>query len=162
MPHPILGMIIPSTYGSFHKHTQPCLLVVCEEGGDVVLVDLEPFILCMGLQIILNHRVVKLRHLVHRHHGEAVEQANYCILVGFWPRVRARALRAPVFLGSLPRPTGAACPPAHRSFAVPPKTNKKLFPVTKCFPSGPNSGCQGRIFFSTGLSRTLLSYIASY
>jgi hypothetical protein len=25
---------------------------------------------------------------------------------GFWPRVRARALRAPVFLGSLTRQTG--------------------------------------------------------
>ncbi len=71
------------------------------------------------------------------------------LLVGFWPRVRACALRAPVFLGSLPRPTGAARPPAHRSFAAPPKTKNKLFPVTKCFPSGPNSGCKGlfKLFF---------------
>jgi hypothetical protein len=30
---------------------------------------------------------------------------------GFWPRVRARALRAPVFLSSLPRKQGAARPP---------------------------------------------------
>ncbi len=30
---------------------------------------------------------------------------------GFWPRVRARALRAPVFLGSLPSPTGRCAPP---------------------------------------------------
>ncbi len=38
---------------------------------------------------------------------------------GFWPRVRACALRAPVFLGSLPRQTGrCAPPPAHRSFAA--------------------------------------------
>jgi hypothetical protein len=40
---------------------------------------------------------------------------------GFWPRVRARALRAPVFLGSLARQTGRCAPPAHRSFAAPPK-----------------------------------------
>ena len=37
---------------------------------------------------------------------------------GFWPRVRARALRAPVFLDSLPRQTGRCAPPAHRSFAA--------------------------------------------
>ncbi len=30
---------------------------------------------------------------------------------GFWPRVRARARRAPVFLGSLPRQTGRCAPP---------------------------------------------------
>jgi hypothetical protein len=29
---------------------------------------------------------------------------------GFWPRVRARALHAPVFWNSLPRKTGAARP----------------------------------------------------
>ncbi len=34
------------------------------------------------------------------------------------PRVRASALRAPVFLGSLPRQTGRCAPPAHRSFAA--------------------------------------------
>ncbi len=36
---------------------------------------------------------------------------NSLITSGLWPRVRARALRAPVFLGSLPRPMGAARPP---------------------------------------------------
>jgi hypothetical protein len=40
------------------------------------------------------------------------------ITSGFWPRVRAGALRAPVFLGSLPRQTGRCAPPAHRSFAA--------------------------------------------
>ncbi len=78
-----IKFIIPSTVPS-SKHTQPCLLVVCEEGGDVVL---EPFILCMGLQIILNHRVVELRHLVHRHHGEAVEQATYYIFRTFCNKI---------------------------------------------------------------------------
>ncbi len=45
----------------------------------------------------------------------------------FWPRVRARALRAPVFLSSLPRQTGRCAPPlpAHRSFAVSYLTPKK-------------------------------------
>ncbi len=41
---------------------------------------------------------------------------------------------------------GAARPP-HRSFAAPPKIKNKLFPETKCFASGPNSGRQGHIFF---------------
>ena len=41
---------------------------------------------------------------------------------GFWPRVRARALRATVFLGSLKPQMGAARPP--RSFAAPPKIKK--------------------------------------
>jgi hypothetical protein len=46
------------------------------------------------------------------------------ITSGFWPRVRARALRAPVFLGPLPAKRAAARPPAHRSFAAPPKIKK--------------------------------------
>ncbi len=39
---------------------------------------------------------------------------------GFWPRVRARALHAPVFWGLLPRKTGRCAPPphVHRSFAA--------------------------------------------
>ena len=39
---------------------------------------------------------------------------------GFWPRVRARALRAPVFLSSLPPQTGRCVPPlpVHRSQEV--------------------------------------------
>ncbi len=41
---------------------------------------------------------------------------------GFWPRVRARALRAPVFFGSFTRQTGrCAPPPAHRSFLFDPQ-----------------------------------------
>ncbi len=43
---------------------------------------------------------------------------NIYITSGFWPRVRARALRAPVFLGTLPGQTGRCAPPAHRSFAA--------------------------------------------
>jgi hypothetical protein len=44
---------------------------------------------------------------------------------GFWPRVRARALRSPVFLGLLTCQTGSCAPPTtHRSFAAPPKIKK--------------------------------------
>ncbi len=47
---------------------------------------------------------------------------------GFWPRVRARALRAPVFLGSLPCQRGrCAPPPAHRSFAASYSTPKNIY-----------------------------------
>jgi hypothetical protein len=41
---------------------------------------------------------------------------------GFWPRVRARALRAPVFLGSLTCQTGRCAPPPRPSqLRCPPK-----------------------------------------
>jgi hypothetical protein len=43
---------------------------------------------------------------------------------GFWPRVRARALRAPVFLDSLPRPTGRSAPPRPSQLRCSPKINK--------------------------------------
>jgi hypothetical protein len=46
---------------------------------------------------------------------------NYIITSGFWPRVRARALRAPVFLGSLSRQT------AHGSFAASYSTPKNIY-----------------------------------
>jgi hypothetical protein len=53
---------------------------------------------------------------------------EYIYTSGVWPRVRARALRAPVFLGSLPRQTGRCAPPlpAHRSFAVSYLTPKNI------------------------------------
>jgi hypothetical protein len=88
---------------------------------------------------------------------------------GFWPRVRARALRAPVFLGALPRPTGRCAPPRQSQLRCSPKNIKnKRFPETKCLPSGPNSGRQGRICFhwvklhSTELSCALVIYAAPY
>ena len=47
---------------------------------------------------------------------------------GFWPRVGARAQRAPVFLGSLPRQTGrCAPPPSHRSFTASYSTPKNIY-----------------------------------
>ncbi len=51
---------------------------------------------------------------------------------GFWPRVRARALRAPVFLGSLPCQTGRCAPSAHRIFAASYSSAKKyIFTIFK-------------------------------
>jgi hypothetical protein len=49
----------------------------------------------------------------------------YLLTSWFWPRVRARALRAPVFLGALPRLTGALRAPAHPSFAASYSSAKK-------------------------------------
>jgi hypothetical protein len=46
-------------------------------------------------------------------------KANILLTSGFWPPVRARALRAPVFFNSLPSQTGRCAPlAAHRSFAA--------------------------------------------
>ncbi len=47
---------------------------------------------------------------------------------GFWPRVRA-----PVFLGSLLRPTGRCAPPAHRSYAAPLKIKINYFQKKNVF-----------------------------
>ncbi len=74
---------------------------------------------------------------------------------GFWPRVRARALRAPVFLGSLLRPTGRC--------AHPRPSQLRCFLFTP-LSLGPNSGRQGRLSFHwsklhlTELHCILLSY----
>ncbi len=57
----------------------------------------------------------------------------------FWPRVRARALRAPVFISSLPHQTGrCAPPPAHRSFAAYNSTLKNKINLSNL--GRPNSG----------------------
>ncbi len=63
-----------------------------------------------------------------------------CITSGFWPRVRARALRAPILLSSLPGPTGRCAPPAHRSFAA-------SYLPRQSLSSGPHSGRQGHLSF---------------
>jgi hypothetical protein len=56
----------------------------------------------------------------------------YLLTSGFWPHVRARALRAPVFLGALPRQTGRCAPAAHRSFAASYSSAKKyIFTISR-------------------------------
>jgi hypothetical protein len=53
--------------------------------------------------------------------------ASYKNTSGFWPRVRARALRAPVFLSSLAPETGRCAPPPRlRSFAASYSTHKNI------------------------------------
>ncbi len=81
---------------------------------------------------------------------------------GFWPRVRARALRAPVFLVALPRLTGrcAQSPPIADSLH-PPKNKNKIFQKQNVFLQARTRAARG-IYFSTGLSCTLLSYAATY
>jgi hypothetical protein len=83
----------------------------------------------------------------------------------FWPW----AARTRLF-GLINSPKGALRPPPlHRSFAgsYSSKIKNNLFPKTKCFPSGPNSGRQRRISFHwtklhpTELHCTLLSYTAT-
>ncbi len=75
---------------------------------------------------------------------------------GFWPRVRARALRAPVFFGSFNMPNGAlrAPPPMAASLLLINPTKRSLRP--ELAPRG------AYIFHWAKLHCTLLSYIASY
>ncbi len=51
-------------------------------------------------------------------------QGKYMITSGFWPRVRARALRAPVFLESCHAHRGAARPPFPSQLRCSPKIHK--------------------------------------
>jgi hypothetical protein len=84
----------------------------------------------------------KLHSLRHR-------VMSLCYTSGFWPRVRARALRAPVFLDTLSRQLGATRPPPiaasllhiHR-----PKNINLLFPDTKAS-FRPELGPPGSIIF---------------
>jgi hypothetical protein len=103
----------------------------------------------------------------------------------FWPRVRARALRAPVFLGSLTRQKGRCAPPTrpsqlrcffffkNKKISYFPKQNASLqasysskIKITY-FPKQ-NASLQAQtraardVYLSTGLSFTLLCYIAPY
>ncbi len=95
-----------------------------------------------------------------------IHTQKHIMTSGFWPRVRARALRAPVFLSSLTHKTGRCAPPRPSQVRCSPQIKNKLFPETKGLPSGPNSGRQGHIFFHwaklhpTKLRCTLLSYAA--
>ncbi len=86
----------------------------------------------------------------------------FCNTSGFWPRVRARALRAPVFLGSLTRQKGrCAPPPVRRSFAASYSSKIKItyFPKQNAYLQTQTRAARD-VDLSTGLSCTLLSYIA--
>jgi hypothetical protein len=83
---------------------------------------------------------------------------------GFWPRVRARALRAPVFLGSLTAKRGAARPP--RTSQLPASYSSTKNKIT--YFQRKNASLQAQtwaargVYLSTRLSCILLSYIAPY
>ncbi len=76
----------------------------------------------------------------------------YCITSGFWPRVRTRALPAPVFLGSLTWQTGRSAPP-------PPPTPTIAASLLLIYP--PKLSLRPELG-SIGQSCTLLSYTESY
>jgi hypothetical protein len=64
----------------------------------------------MALKKSTNNQMKNLRKcLLSSEYRNAT--SKYLKTSGFWPRVRARAQRAPVFLGSLPCQTGRCAPP---------------------------------------------------
>jgi hypothetical protein len=94
-------------------------------------------------------------------------QEAYKKLVGFGLACAPVRCAHPSFWAHLPAKRGAACPPIAASLLPQKLKINKLFPETKCFPSGPNSDRQGRISFHwaklhpTELHCTLLTYAAS-
>ncbi len=91
----------------------------------------------------------------------------YIITSGFWPRVRARALRAPVVLGALQCP-GALRAPRPLQLRCFMFIGQKIYYFQKLkHPSGPSSTEPPRLRNITfpaprPTCRTLLSYAASY
>ena len=88
----------------------------------------------------------------------------YITTSGFWPRVRARArpcaARTRHFDLSA-EPNRALRAPSPFAASPLPQIKNKLFPETKCLPSAQTRAAWG-IYFSNGLSCTLLSYAAPY
>jgi hypothetical protein len=62
--------------------------------------------------------------------------------------VRARALRAPVFLGSLPHQTGRCAPPANHSCAAPPKQKMNYFQKQNVFLQAQTQAARIKYIFS--------------
>ncbi len=99
--------------------------------------------------------------------GETKKKVNrICKTSGFWPRVRARALRAPVFSGSLPHQPGRCAPPRLsqlRCFLFdPPKIKKLTISRNKNASLQDQTWAARGVYLSTGLSCTLLSYAIPY
>ncbi len=76
---------------------------------------------------------------------------------GVWPRVRARALSAPVFFGSLPRPTGRCAPLHPLQLRCSPQTKKNYFQKQNVSIQAQTRAARC-ICFPTGLRCALLSY----
>jgi hypothetical protein len=94
------------------------------------------------LKLLRSYMAAKLQERVKYNDNFSLD--SYLITSGFWPRVRA-----PVFLGSLKCQTGRCAPPR-------PAQLRCFIFTHQNFPSGPNSGRQGCVYLSIGLSCTLL------
>ncbi len=73
---------------------------------------------------------------------------SYITTSGFWPRVRARALRAPVFLRSLPRKKGRCAPPPPIAASLLLIRSPKIFTIYRTWAANVKG-----FFFSTGPQR---------
>jgi hypothetical protein len=73
---------------------------------------------------------------------------------GFWPRVRARALRAPVLLGLLTCQTGRCAPLAHGSFAASYSAPKNNYFQKQIASLLAQTRAAKGVYLSTGLSCT--------
>ncbi len=74
---------------------------------------------CVWFAMVLQSTSVVDPHCFQCRSWSRVSFSSQCVSAylttsGFWPRVRARALRAPVFLSSLPSPNGALRAPSPR------------------------------------------------
>jgi hypothetical protein len=92
-----------------------------------------------------NRQILPAQDSTARHRRQGVPGTLLLTTSGFWPRVRARALPAPVFLSSLTHKPGRCTSPrpSHlRCFLfIPPKLFiNELFSRTKCFPLGDHRG----------------------
>jgi hypothetical protein len=82
----------------------------------------------VGLHLkLLHERNTEKRNVARKRTRPSVQEESGIIFEtsGFWPRVCARALRAPVFLSSFPPQSGRCAPPpsSHCSFADPSGNN---------------------------------------
>jgi hypothetical protein len=101
-----------------------------------------------------------VNHSLKTTHAINNNKISIFILVGFGRACAPARCAHPSFWAYKHAKRALRAPP--RSFAAPPKIEKKLFPETKCFPSGPKTRAARGVYLFTGLSYTLLSYIASY
>jgi len=119
------------------------------------------FQLWSGSSILVHLRIQIQQFRSIRFRIPVLDLGFYRLLVGFGRACAPGRCAHPSFWAQSYAQRGAAGPPAHRSYAAPSKIKNRLFPETKCFPSGPNLAARG-VYFFTGLSCTLLSFAAPY
>jgi hypothetical protein len=113
------------------------------------------FQLWSGSSILVHLRIQIQQFRSIRFRIPVLDLGFYRLLVGFGRACAPGRCAHPSFLDSLTCKTGRCAPPR------PSQLRCFLF-TPQNFPSGPNSGSQGCVYLSIGLSCTLLSYIASY